>query len=513
MGLGDRRGALVDYSKAIEVAALGPSGSFSKQPGLIGSSKREFRAVESWQAGISALFYRGLLRQAVGDDLGAIADLDHLLGLNPQPMPETFVSMAHAARGSAEAQIGRIEASLADYANAVQLAPDLGLAHSLRGDLYARLGRMSEAMQEYDRASRVEPTWMMTYLGRANLKQLIGDYGGALEDYSLVIERGTASPSIDQTLDAETAERRAFLREWLETSRLRPWALLGRSLLKRDLGEFASALADLEEATRGKPQSLHDRTFQVIARDSWCELDDVIAEFAPAELLAQGGPWYHRIKAHSHRARGDWGQAVSEYTMAIKGNPADALTYFHRSAAKSRLGDRSGALSDLDHAITLNPSRPDFLARRSVAKAAAGDLSGSIDDAKRTLQLNGRLPISWAHRAEAKRRLGNYRGALDDASVSLQLDPTLVQAFITRGAALLALGNKNEARGDLERARALRAEESLRVETLLMRGPEPCLTDLPGHSNRSKDTGACACATLRPGTTLALAKVPARFWR
>lgn len=146
--LGDRQGAVADYTQALEI-------------------DRENDV---------AYNNRGLARFETGDKQGAIADFDAALQINPQN------AIAYYNRGFVRSDLGDKLSAIADYTQAIQIRPNFTLAYLYRGLIRTRLGNKQGAIEDYSAAISINPQDAMSrfYRGLAYFKQ--GQKGKAATD-------------------------------------------------------------------------------------------------------------------------------------------------------------------------------------------------------------------------------------------------------------------------------------------------------------------------------------------
>lgn len=85
---------------------------------------------------------KALLLEAQKKPTEAAAAADRAIALNPRSAPAFLI------RGSLEAHLGRLEAAIADFSEAIRLYPAFPLAYKARAFTYARLGKTKEAADD-----------------------------------------------------------------------------------------------------------------------------------------------------------------------------------------------------------------------------------------------------------------------------------------------------------------------------------------------------------------------------
>jgi tetratricopeptide (TPR) repeat protein/S1-C subfamily serine protease len=120
---------------------------------------------------------RGLAKYQSGDKLGAIADYDTVINLNPNDY------LAYYNRGLAKADLGNDRGAIDDYTISINISK-YGLAYINRALLRAKLGDISGALADNTIALKNNPLCALCYYNRGVLKSSSGDNKGALLDYN-----------------------------------------------------------------------------------------------------------------------------------------------------------------------------------------------------------------------------------------------------------------------------------------------------------------------------------------
>lgn len=213
--LGDTNGALIDFTRAVEVDpkmakayyergrlkekinAIGAYVDFAKAieinpqffPALLARGKllfataREFEALADFNSclklnphSVEALNLHGLLLIKRGENSAALLDFDHAIALNPN-----LAELWHN-RANVRLLQGDLENALHDYNQAVQLKP-LAPALNNRGVLFRAQGRVPEAKSDFTKAIETSPNYATAYLNRAQIFLLEGDIANSNRDF------------------------------------------------------------------------------------------------------------------------------------------------------------------------------------------------------------------------------------------------------------------------------------------------------------------------------------------
>lgn len=214
------------------------------------------------------LFLRGHAHKQVGHLTAALDDLARV-ALDPATDPVTL-GRAHHYLGVCHRRLGNLDAALAAADRAVEAEPDNGSVIGHRGYIRSMLGEHTAALEDYAEALRLAPHLGVTYAFRANGWFWQGEYAMALEDFDHLIDEyhdellfkafhdraatKVMLGDLDGALtDLETAERLRPDDPWYPRDP-RPLALRGWVHLER--GELDAADADLHESSHLGPAAV-----------------------------------------------------------------------------------------------------------------------------------------------------------------------------------------------------------------------------------------------------------------
>ncbi|MDI3283127.1 YbjN domain-containing protein [Polyangium sp. 15x6] len=119
---------------------------------------------------------RGNRKQEEGDLDGAIADFTEAMKLAPGEHAPMY------NRGNARSLAGDVHGALHDYTKAIEMAPEFAPAWQRRGLTKQRHGDLAGAIADLDEAIRLAPDEPSAYGERAALRALRADFAGAVED-------------------------------------------------------------------------------------------------------------------------------------------------------------------------------------------------------------------------------------------------------------------------------------------------------------------------------------------
>jgi len=124
------------------------------------------------------IFISGLLKSAMRDNFGALADFDRAIKLDPD------VPGYYSERGYMRSELADSDDALADFNMAIdQLRFKSCLTYKGRGQALMNIGRNADAISDFTRAIEMEPRSFDTpYLERGTCYRSSGDLKHAVED-------------------------------------------------------------------------------------------------------------------------------------------------------------------------------------------------------------------------------------------------------------------------------------------------------------------------------------------
>ena len=98
--------------------------------------------------------------------------------------------------GLDDADLHRLEETIADCTEAIRLDPDSPQLYLERAGAHSKLDRYEEAVADYDRAIGIDSDNAAAYLGRCHAKSELGRHEEAIEDYDRAVDLDPASASV-----------------------------------------------------------------------------------------------------------------------------------------------------------------------------------------------------------------------------------------------------------------------------------------------------------------------------
>jgi len=182
------------------------------------------------------------------------------------------------------------------------------------------------------------------------------------------------------------------------------------------------------------------------------QYDEAINEFSEALKLNpdKARAYWSRADAYVQKYRYD--EAISDYNEAIKLDTNFALLYKNRGKAYLFKGQLDEAISDCNDAIRIKPSYADAYVIRGQAYRIKGQYDQAITDCTEAIRLDPDFSDAYYARGLAYHQTRQIDQAITDYTEAIRLDPNNALSYGYRGVAYNQLGQINQAITDLEKA-------------------------------------------------------------
>lgn len=114
--------------------------------------------------------------------------------------------------------------------------------------------------------------------------------------------------------------------------------------------------------------------------------------------------------------KGDHAGAIRHFTSALSAASDTNKLYHHRADAFARNGQHREAIIDYDVAVRLEPAYPDTYLDRGNSSYALGDLDDAIKDFSEAIRLKPEWAEAYANRAVAHAERGDVDDSAQDAA-------------------------------------------------------------------------------------------------
>ena len=131
--------------------------------------------------------------------------------------------------------------------------------------------------------------------------------------------------------------------------------------------------------------------------------------------------------------KGQYKEAIQDFTQVIALNPQDARAYNQRGDAFYRLGNYQKAQLDASIAIGLNPQDANAYYDRGFSNYQLGKYKEAIADYTKAIQLNAKNPYTYYGRGLARVEMKDHQRAMADFNKAIALQPKYTGAYLQRG--------------------------------------------------------------------------------
>lgn len=168
-------------------------------------------------------------------------------------------------------------------------------------------------------------------------------------------------------------------------------------------------------------------------------LEELLKETQSAIVFKALGTCYFEL--------GNWDNAISIFSNAIKATPDDPELFFNRAVAKERAQSYQieSIIHDYNTAIELKQDYFQAFNNRGVANAIQGKLDDSIRDFSSAISIDNTFDLPLTNRARAKLIRGRYDDALSDINLVIVRNPGNSVAHKIKAQVLIEKQNFQEA--------------------------------------------------------------------
>ncbi|MCY4605898.1 MAG: tetratricopeptide repeat protein [Gemmatimonadetes bacterium] len=173
-----------------------------------------------------------------------------------------------------------------------------------------------------------------------------------------------------------------------------------------------------------------------------------------AEVYYDRGLAYHSLVYHSraYHSKGEYDHAILDYTKAIELKPDYAEAYHARGSAYGGQDENYRAIQDLTKAIELNPDAAEAYAVRGGNYNIQGEFDRAIQDSTKAIELNPDCDRAYAVRGAAYGGQGKYDRAIQDLTKTIELNPDDDMTYAVRGRIYIIQGEFDRAIQDSTKA-------------------------------------------------------------
>ncbi len=270
---------------------------------------------------------RGIAYRALMQMEPALADLNEMIRIFPDQSNPLF-TMALYTRGLTRLNMQNFDGALEDFTATIERDPNQSGAYAGRAAVYLLQSNTEAALADADRAIELNPQDPVARFTRGTLFGLQHEYQRSEGDMTVVI---SANPN----------HSGAF--EW-------------RARARQSLENYEGALEDFEMAARLAPTNAG-------THNSLCWVGGILATNLDRAMTScneairlDPAAAYIDSRGFVHLRRGEYSEAIVDYTTAISLNPQLAESFFGRGIARLRRGETEQGEADIAAALALRDS-------------------------------------------------------------------------------------------------------------------------------------------------------------
>ncbi len=183
------------------------------------------------------------------------------------------------------------------------------------------------------------------------------------------------------------------------------------------------------------------------------QYDEAISDFTKALEINPKFAEAHYYRGIAYAKKGQYEEAISDYNKALEINPRYALAYYGRGLVYNEYkGQYDRAISDYSKALEINPRFNWAYVGRGIAYAKKGQDDEGISDFSKALEINPRDVWAYNNRGAAYNKKGQYDEAISDYNKALEINPRYALAYHNRGIAYNNKGQYDQAISDYTKA-------------------------------------------------------------
>ena len=231
-------------------------------------------------------------------------------------------------------------------------------------------------------------------------------------------------------------------------------AYYDRAFCKMQLQDYEAAIADFTSCIRlhisTYPNALYLRgsCFSQLKR-----YDMAISDFTKA-LEKTSNADISGARGYAYMKKGDFQNAISDYTNAISRNPEKSEFFGNRALCLYQVHHLKEAVLDAQKYLENNPSSPDIVEVEVRAYFEMKDYEKALA-ASQNLVAVSKAPKSYYYKGLIEFTLKKYQQGIVDFSSAIYLDSTYRDAYYSRSLCYFALNNDSNACQDIRAAKRL----------------------------------------------------------
>jgi tetratricopeptide (TPR) repeat protein len=325
-----------------------------------------------------AYYSRGITREQLKDDEGALTDYNIFLELKP----EHYEALLN--RGTLNYKLKRYEQAKQDFLKLLTLPQGETTTVFFRQDVFTssvdkvftaqgssnksylfnhlgltetKLENFKQAIIWYDSAVKSQPQEADYYVNRGLAKKLSGDDEGALSDYKAALKinptHELARHNLLTSKNKTAGKEGSLLDELIESNPSLPYPYAERAFERMEKKNWKGALEDYNEAIRIDSTNEEYILNRGIVKEKLKDFAGAHTDYSKALELKPDfeKAWLNRGNLLSRQNK--LAEAIQDYTVAIFYYPDYASAYYNRGITYHRMKKNESACSDIKKAESL----------------------------------------------------------------------------------------------------------------------------------------------------------------
>ena len=352
--------AVIAYKNAVQLDPVSPEARLALADALtrLGDSRGALaeyvRAADLKPDDADLQVKAGNLLLAVGGLADAKSRAERALAKNPSHVE------AHILLGNALGGYQDLDKALGQMEEAIRLDPARAPTHMQLAIVQQALGRKSEAEAAFKKAISLDPKWTGGHMALGSFYMSIGRLpeAGAALDAALALDPNhvgaNRAKAVLAFLNGRPTDAEAHLKRLADTSSaLEPQISLGDYYFA--IGKLKDAIAVFERLSKDSRNQLSVMPRLVRA---YASSGNTQAAKALVDRLLKENPENYAIRTLESQLLLDEGRrenALSSAQVAVKGDPASAVSQFTLGKAYAAIGDKTGAEAAFREVLKINP--------------------------------------------------------------------------------------------------------------------------------------------------------------
>ena len=251
---------------------------------------------------------------------------------------EEILAELEYERGNFLVLLGKVEAAIKVYSDAIELNPRYSVAYTNRGVLYCYKGEYDLAIKDFNMAIKLNPNNFFAYNNRGNAYGKTENSDRAIEDFNAAIK-----------LKPDYAK-----------------AYINRGRAHSGKGNVNEAINDFSKVIELEPDYAYAYYARGVTYAIKRDFDLAIADYTKAIQLNPNYTDAYCNRGSAYCYKGEFDFAITDYTKAIELDPKSADVYSNRGSAYCYKGEFDFAITDYTKAIELDPKSADVYSNRSI---------------------------------------------------------------------------------------------------------------------------------------------------